>query len=209
MRSTSSSSTSTTAILQQIKRSMAGSSDFGQSSTSPQLPVAISPHNTEGINDTTPRSRTPTPMKSENLYASNASTHTSSAKRHCLSPPSNKTTPTSTRRGKLECTYDAIQELEDLGKKKLNIAEQMLQRELDAHPKIHSILDCMVKLNNIPNLSLEGILSICEAFKDERNISIFMSLSGNILYMWIDRQVVTQRIATGGKAVKIYMYALF
>ncbi|OAY67697.1 hypothetical protein ACMD2_17708 [Ananas comosus] len=64
----------------------------------------------------------------------------------------------------------------------------MLQRELDARPKVHSIENCMARLNDVPRLSLEAIISTCEALKDELNRSIFMSLSGDILYMWIERQ---------------------
>nr|CAD1818510.1 unnamed protein product [Ananas comosus var. bracteatus] len=85
----------------------------------------------------------PTPMKSENPNTSHASAHTSSGKRRRLSSPSHKATSTSTRKGKLDYTSDAIQELVNLGKKRLNIAEQMLQRELDARPKVHSIEECM------------------------------------------------------------------
>lgn len=200
VRSTSSSSPGTTAILQQIKNSMAGPSGFGQSSLAQQVPLPLSPTNEEGPNDAPSYSPTPTPMKSENRNTSHALAHTSSGKRRRLSSPSRRTTPTSTRKGKLEYnTSDAIQELVNLGKKRLNIAEQMLQRELDARPKVHSIEECMVRLYDIPNLPLDAILCACEAFKDDRNRSIFMSLSGDILYMWIDRQLNMQRAGTGHK----------
>nr|CAD1818701.1 unnamed protein product [Ananas comosus var. bracteatus] len=199
VRNTSSSSPGTTAILQQIKNSMAGPSRFGQLPMAQQVLLPLSPANEEGPNDATSYSPTPTPMKSGNPNTSHASAHTSSGKRRRLSSPSHKTTPTSTRKGKLEYTSDAIQELVNLGKKRLNIAEQMLQRELDARPKVHSIEECMVRLYDISNLSLDAILCACEAFKDDRNKSIFMSLSDDILYMWIDRQLVIQRAAAGHK----------
>nr|CAD1840450.1 unnamed protein product [Ananas comosus var. bracteatus] len=197
VRSMSSSSPGTTAILEQIRKSMAGPSGHGQTSGSHQLPMAMSPQNEDGINDATSYSPTPTPVKSGNPHITSASAHTSSGKRRRSSPPSRKTTPTSTRKGKIENNSDCMQELVELGKKRLNIAERLLQREIDACPKLHSIEECMVRLNNIPGLSLEAILSACDAFKDERNRSMFMSMSGDILYMWIDRQVVMQRLATG------------
>ncbi|OAY76862.1 Proline synthase co-transcribed bacterial protein [Ananas comosus] len=111
-----------------------------------QVLLPLSPANEERPNDATSYSPTPTPMKSGNPNTSHASTHTSSGKRRRLSSPSHKTTPTLTRKGKLEYTSDAIQELVNLGKKRLNIAEQMLQRELDACPKVHSIEECMLLL---------------------------------------------------------------
>nr|CAD1833829.1 unnamed protein product [Ananas comosus var. bracteatus] len=78
------------------------SSGFGQSSGTQQLassgtqqvPMPMSLPNEEGLNDASSYSPTPTPLKSGNLYASNASAHTSSNKRHRSSPLSCKTIPT-------------------------------------------------------------------------------------------------------------------
>nr|CAD1829360.1 unnamed protein product [Ananas comosus var. bracteatus] len=67
-----------------------------------------------GSNDALSYSPTPTPVKSGNPNTSIASADTTSSKRRRSSPPSCKTTPTSTRRGKLECNTNAIQELVNL-----------------------------------------------------------------------------------------------
>lgn len=121
------------------------------------------------MNDTHSCSPTPTPVKRENPNVSTVSGHTSSGKRRRSSLPSRKTTPTSSRRGQPAGTPDGIQELVELGKKRLSIAELMLQRELDARPKVHSIENCMARLNDVPGLSLEAIISTCEVLKHERN----------------------------------------
>ncbi len=157
----------------------------GQTSNAQPLPIALSPRN-EDVNNTTSCSPTPTHVKRGNPNVSSASGHTSSGKRRRSSPSSCKTTPTSNRRGRLDATPNSIQELVKLCKKRLNIAECMLQRELHARPKVHSIEACIARLNDVCGLSLEGTLSACEAFKDEHNRSIFMSLSGDILYIYVD-----------------------
>ncbi|XP_020088015.1 uncharacterized protein LOC109710013 [Ananas comosus] len=104
IRSTSSSSPGTTAILQQIKNSMAGACGFGQTSGTQHVPLPLSPPNQEGPNDASSYSPTPTPVKSGNPNTSIASADTTSGKRRRSSPPSRKTTPTSTRRENLSAT---------------------------------------------------------------------------------------------------------
>nr|CAD1842663.1 unnamed protein product [Ananas comosus var. bracteatus] len=104
IRSTSSSSPGTTAILQQIKNSMAGACGFGQTSGSQHVPLPLSPPNQEGPNDASSYSPNPTPVKSGNPNTNIASADTTSGKRRRSSPPSRKTTPTSTRRENLSAT---------------------------------------------------------------------------------------------------------
>lgn len=196
--STSSSSPGTTTLLEQIQKSVLDASGPGQASTGRPVPILQSPRNND-VNDTHSCFPTPSPVKRGNPNVSIISGQTSSGKRCRSSPSSRKTTPTSSQRGRPAATPNGIQELVELGKKRLSIAELMMQRELDARPKVHSIENCMARLNDVPGLSLEAIISICEALKDERNRSIFMSLSGDILYMWIERQVNMQRAARGQK----------
>lgn len=175
VRSTSSSSPSTTALLEQIQKSMMSESRAGQTSTPQPLPIT-QPAQNNNVADTTSCSPTPTPVRRANPHVSNASDHTSSSKRRRSSPPLRKTTPTSSCKVQADVTSDSIHELVEFGKKRLNIAERMLQRELDARPKVHSLEECMARINDVPRLSLEAILSACEALKDERNRTIFMSL---------------------------------
>lgn len=52
----------------------------------------------------------------------------------------------------------------------------------------------MERLTTVAHLSPDGLLAACEALKDERNRPIFMTLSGELLYMWIDRQISMQQL---------------
>ncbi|XP_020081683.1 putative nuclease HARBI1 [Ananas comosus] len=148
--------------------------------------------NLEDVNDANSTSPTPTLVKVPSQYTDSASAPTSSMKRLRVSPPI--PTPTSNRRRKIDDRSEAMSELVQLGRKRTEIAETIMQRELQARPKVHSIEECMERLTTVAHLSPDGLLAACEALKDERNRPIFMTLSGELLYMWIDRQISMQQL---------------
>lgn len=147
--------------------------------------------NLEDVNDANSTSPTPTPMKVKGHYEGTASGRTSSIKRPRVSSPN--PTPPSNRRRKDDGRTQAIYELVELGKKRTEIAQALMDREIQARPKLHSIEECMERLTTVAHLSPEGLLAVCEALKDERNRPIFMKLSGDMLCMWIDRQIAMQQ----------------
>lgn len=172
-------------------------------STSSSSPVALNmenlAQNLDDANDANSTSPTQTPIKVSSQYTGSASGHTSSMKRVRVSPPI--PTPSSTRRRKDDGRTEAIYELVELGKKRTEIAQTLMQRELHARPKIHSIEECMERLSNVAKLSPDGLLAVCEALKDERNRPIFMAMNGDLLYMWIDRQIAMHQLFTGLRPV--------
>lgn len=167
------------------------------SSSSPATPEPLVMENLgknlEEANDANSISPSTTPIKVGTHKTGSASGHTLSMKRPRGSP-SNPTPTSNRRRNNQDGRAQAIHDLVELGKKRTEIAQTIMERELQARPKVHSIEECMDRLRNVAHLSPDGLFAVCEALKDERNRPIFMSLNGDMLYMWIDRQIAMQQL---------------
>ena len=57
----------------------------------------------------------------------------------------------------------------DKGRRRLEIANEILRRDKLARPILYSIDECMSKLERLPGLTPECILAAREAFKHETN----------------------------------------
>ena len=82
---------------------------------------------------------------------------------------------------------DALRELAEQGKKRLEIANEILHREKLARPNVYSIDECMAKLERLLGMTPECIVSAFETLKNEENRWFFMHYEGPVLEAWLKK----------------------
>ncbi|XP_020082182.1 uncharacterized protein LOC109705818 isoform X1 [Ananas comosus] len=188
--SSSSSSPGHADVLEALRNSMINDSEQGQSSRAHM--------NVDTINEATSLSPSPDPVNPSTPHIESASGHSSAGKRARSSPSPTRRHKQQTRGGRNKNTTisnDRLGELADIGRQRLDIAKAILKRELIARPIVHSIEECMDRLRMINGVTPERCLTALEAFKDDRNRTIFLALGDDIALAWIDQQAVLQGFA--------------
>ena len=84
---------------------------------------------------------------------------------------------------------DVLNDLVEQGRQRLEIANEILRRDKLARPTVHSIDECMHKLEKIPGITPECILAAGDAFKEDINRWFFMHYEGSLLQAWLNRQM--------------------
>ena len=84
---------------------------------------------------------------------------------------------------------DALQEIAEQGRRRLEIANELLRREKLGRPNVYSIAECMAKLESLPGITPECIIDAFEIFKNEDNRWFFMNYDGHVLDAWLRRQL--------------------
>nr|CAD1822760.1 unnamed protein product [Ananas comosus var. bracteatus] len=174
-------------VLKAIRNSMINDSEQGQSSQA-HMNVGM-------INEATSLSPSPDPVNPSTPHTDSVPGHSSAGKRAHSSPLPTRKHKQQTRGGrnkKITISNDRLGELADIGRQKLDIAKVIVNRELTARPIVHSIEECMDRLRMINGVTPERCLTALEAFKDERNKTIFLALGDDITLAWIDGQAVLQ-----------------
>lgn len=97
--------------------------------------------------------------------------------------------PNTSRTNINEEVTNALINMAELGKKRLEIIDEMFRRDKLAKPTIFSMDECFAKLQGLPNLTADMMLAAMESFKDENNNWVFMHYEGSMLESWMMRQL--------------------
>ena len=102
---------------------------------------------------------------------------------------SSSMTPTHRIRMNTDVT-DALLDLVDQGRRRLEITSEIFRRDKLARPMLYSIDECMAKLERLLCVTHECILAAGETFKHEMNRWFFMHYERPLLKAWLQRQMI-------------------
>nr|CAD1834973.1 unnamed protein product [Ananas comosus var. bracteatus] len=95
---------------------------------------------------------------------------------------------------KSDIAGEAIAELVEIGKQKLNLVRQMYQQDVTNQTNILSIEDCMNRVYNLPGITDEQALAAEEALLNDKQRRLFMTMNDHLAARWIERQVDLQNV---------------
>lgn len=83
----------------------------------------------------------------------------------------------------------ALTELAEQGRTRIEIAHEILRRDKIARPTLHSIEECMNKLETLPGVTPECIVAGLELFQNETYRWFFMKYEGKVLEAWLRKHM--------------------
>nr|CAD1824735.1 unnamed protein product [Ananas comosus var. bracteatus] len=152
--------------------------------------------NDDGTN--TSRSPSPPVMRTTGVNTASGSGHSSGGNRARSPEPSKKqpqhASTSGGRKKKNDPRPSAMAEMVELGKHKLELVRQLCHTEMSSRLNIPSIEACMQRVYGMTRLSNEQILAAGDAFKEDKNRQLFMTLKDDLAFMWAERQLEHQNV---------------
>nr|CAD1839494.1 unnamed protein product [Ananas comosus var. bracteatus] len=154
------------------------------------------PENVPGNN--TSRSSSP-PLVPPNVGGSASGSGYSSAGKRPRSPqssipPKKQSASAAGRKKKSDIAGEAIVELVEIGKQKLDFVKHMYQQDTSNQSSIPSIEVCMERVYNLPGITDEQALAAGEALMNDKHRRLFMTMKDRLAIRWIERQVSLQDV---------------
>nr|CAD1844366.1 unnamed protein product [Ananas comosus var. bracteatus] len=150
-----------------------------------------------GNNSRSPR---PTDNRTTARASASGSGHSSGQKRARSPQPTNPlrkhASSSGGRRKKNDSTSDAVAEMVELGKQKLDLVRQIYHTEVGNRSNIPTIETCMARVYNLLGMTNERILTASDALREEKNLDSIYSYALDVTSLlcnaYLSHDVITE-----------------